>query len=546
MGVGVLLAACGGPTLPERAPPRGDAELVLRVLGAEGEGELPAARVALLGADGRQVRGKPRAGGLGWRTLRQAHVAGAGESYDYVRGEARFRVAPGPARLLVTRGVERVPVERRLRFAPGERRALSVRLPRAWAPDPGRLCADLHFHLGRFEGAHDSDLRALLEAEELDWAALVDWAGRAGPEDRSRFWGGWAWREGELPALPGGGGLPAFAAQSWARAERACDMHLYGHRTPVRGESEHSRAAIVAAARREGGVVSGALGHVYAEGALLGEVAASEVLVLGRFHGLERWYDLLDVGARLGAVAGTDTQGGAAPQLLVDYHAPPGANRTCARVAPGERDREALLAAVAAGRTTVTSGPRLELRVAGAAPGGEARGSSGAARVELALDLPSEGGGRLLLVHDGEEVWSAPVEGRGPRHALELPVRASGWVAARYEGARRVPGGDVPLAHTSPVYLVVPGRPGWDPEAAARVRARLAEPEAIRTSGRSTAAERALALAWNARARALLDARERAAVEETPRARDRGHAPTEEMPRARAPRRRERIAEARP
>ncbi|HJL26389.1 MAG TPA: hypothetical protein RMH80_29500, partial [Polyangiaceae bacterium LLY-WYZ-15_(1-7)] len=97
MGVGVLLAACGGPTLPERAPPRGDAELVLRVLGAEGEGELPAARVALLGADGRQVRGKPRAGGLGWRTLRQAHVAGAGESYDYVRGEARFRVAPGPA-----------------------------------------------------------------------------------------------------------------------------------------------------------------------------------------------------------------------------------------------------------------------------------------------------------------------------------------------------------------------------------------------------------------------------------------------------------------
>ena len=170
---------------------------------------------------------------------------------------------------------------------------------------------------------------------------------------------------------------------------------------------------------------------------ILGKVDAFEVTSLE--DGFERYYRLLACGYRPTLVGGSAKHSNSVPL---------GSIRTYARL-PVELGATTWIDAVRAGRTFVTSGPLLSLTVAGRDPGGIVsveRGDSVVLRVEASSAAPF---GALELVAGGEVIGSvAPKELSA---TLEVDYRAgrSTWVAARCPGS----------AHTSPVWIEVPGQP---------------------------------------------------------------------------------------
>jgi hypothetical protein len=291
-------------------------------------------------------------------------------------------------------------------------------------------------------------------------------------------------------------------------SDRSCELGFFGHSGPVSGRSKFSRAAMVDRVIGDGGLAIGAMGNVFVEGALLDKVSAIEILSTGRFRGLDEWYRLLDVGCRIAAVAGTDVQSSAKPQTIVDYHGPPGANRFYVHLGHGPPDVRQVLNGVAKGRTFVTSGPVLLLTVNGIRPGGDVRLSE-PDRVQVAVIVSSAlpPAGHLEVLRNGTVVWEEELDPRGRTAAreLEVDVERSSWIAVRFTGDGRVPGADVPMAHTSPVYVDVAGEPIFDADVATSLLAELPTPEAIKGSGFSTPSERAVALEWVEAARAKLE-----------------------------------------
>jgi hypothetical protein len=180
------------------------------------------------------------------------------------------------------------------------------------------------------------------------------------------------------------------------------------------------------------------------------------------------WYALLDCGIRLPASTGSD--------WFVCS-----SNRVYVQTEPFTY--EGWLDGLRQGRTFVTNGPVLSLRVEGRPPSSEPLGLAGDRRVEVAVEYESaEGIDRVELVRDGEVVLTAPpaAERARPGHVTtkgELRTRVdaagAGWLAARCWGRRRNSYGHPLWAHTSPVYLRDTPAPARARAAAALFLARL-------------------------------------------------------------------------
>jgi hypothetical protein len=170
---------------------------------------------------------------------------------------------------------------------------------------------------------------------------------------------------------------------------------------------------------------------------------------------LREWYRYLDAGFRLPLVGGTDR---------MSAEVPLGQVRTWARLDDAELSFETWARAIRAGRTFVTSGPILELRVEGREPGDDLRVDAGA-RVELEAIARSARPiiGALEIVLDGRVVASCVPEAPGAevRLAERVAIERSGWLAARSRSPYAWPSGFATsmAAHTSPVWIEVPGRP---------------------------------------------------------------------------------------
>lgn len=501
----LIVGACAGAAPLPAGPGHGLVELHVR----DAETGAPlTARVSLTrGEDSligeeqsgeHRVRTKigPMEGSLEWRVRNQAFVAQAGHESAYVEADSVLRVPSGRSVLRVQRGPRAQPEEEELVVRTLDNGAIEIGLRYREGPE-GWRCGDLHLHVARFDDSHDPDLFALLETEDLEFGGIVDWAGRA--DGRERGWGGWSWRARELRSITQSG-ITVFPLQAWGRPERTCELFVAGHETPISGRSRHSRAAIVETVTGEGGWAAGALGNVFVEAALLDRLAAVEILAMGEPKGLDAWYDVLNVGAHVAAIAGTDAQFEPEPSTIVDYYTPPGANRVCVRAETNDE----VLAGIERGRTYVTTGPDLELEVEGAWIGATLdRAGPGSLRARVAMRDGVAPGGELELVRNGEVVWSqsatrAEIEARVP---FEMPT--SGWVALRLRGDERY----AEFAHTSPVYVRVEGTQNASPESRARVAAAIATDEAIAESGASNDAEREVALRWAHAARRVLEAR---------------------------------------
>jgi hypothetical protein len=166
------------------------------------------------------------------------------------------------------------------------------------------------------------------------------------------------------------------------------------------------------------------------------------------------YHRLLSCGLRLAATAGTDT-------FLSFSHGPgvasnpPGWGRVYASLGDQELSVEGFKAAIRAGRTVVTNGPWLTLKVNGHDPGTVLDLAVGD-RLDLRATVQGVGAEELTLVGpDG--IIAAGEASCELRH--ELSLDGPTWIAAvvRGEGHPSVLDESV-LAHTSPVYVDVGGR----------------------------------------------------------------------------------------
>ena len=158
-----------------------------------------------------------------------------------------------------------------------------------------------------------------------------------------------------------------------------------------------------------------------------------------------RYYGLLNSGLAIPVSTGTDW-------WIYDH------NRVFVKT-DGAFTYDSWIAGIRAGRTMVSNGPLLELTVNGQAPGATVQTEPGRVKVvaQVISRVPFE---RVEIVQDGRVVADqASVRGREVRLERELDVEEGGWIAARVTGGAKTYAGFTAFAHTSPVYLRVPGTP---------------------------------------------------------------------------------------
>jgi len=162
----------------------------------------------------------------------------------------------------------------------------------------------------------------------------------------------------------------------------------------------------------------------------------------------ESFYHYLNAGLRVPFCTGTDW-------FMYDF------SRCYTRV-EGELTPENWLAALRAGRTFITNGPILELRVNDFGPGNTVSLDQ---PTELATDVFAIGRldfGRLELIQNGrvvETVSTRLVDGHyEARLRLKLHVSEPGWLAARVASSTKTEYGYPLFAHTSAVYTTIGDR----------------------------------------------------------------------------------------
>ncbi|HUT77394.1 MAG TPA: CehA/McbA family metallohydrolase, partial [Polyangia bacterium] len=389
----------------------------------------------------------------GWFMDYGADVVTGGMNYAYVPGEFTSDMPVGDVYVEIFKGFEYRPVRRKITIRPGQK-TLELAIDR-WQDWRGRgwITADTHVH---FVSPQTAWLEAQCEGVNIinllasQWGRLFtnvgDIAGRLGVvEDDTIVYVGTENRNHMLGhmSMLGTKGLPVYPMCCGGPSEAYIGDPDF--RTMAEWALEN---------RRKGGLVIRP--HFPYCGftedpvpILKGLVDALEVHGMRQEDfGTQEWYRYLNCGYRVAVVGGTDKMSAGCPIGWV---------RTYAML---DRDRpltyENWGRAVRAGRTFSTTGPLIDLRVEGRPIGETIKlPSSGAAlEVEAVAEsfLPL---GKLEVVCNGRVVAAShsTAGARSLRVAARVPVRGSGWIAARCGGAPQHPG-SYTVAHTSPVYVV--------------------------------------------------------------------------------------------
>lgn len=183
--------------------------------------------------------------------------------------------------------------------------------------------------------------------------------------------------------------------------------------------------------------------------------------IFGQIGPADTWYRFLNLGFRLPATAGTDKMQNT--QVL-------GSVRTYVKI-DGPLSYQGWIDGIQAGRTFTTTGPMIKFSAGGDEIGDTIKAETGqmvSVHVEVTSRIPME---RIEIIRGGEIVATK----ENPSGALtvsftaQVPIDGSTWIAARTSSPVRLPfNQSIPVfAHTSPIYVEVPGRPIGSPEAAA-------------------------------------------------------------------------------
>ncbi len=389
--------------------------------------------------------------------------------FAYVDGTFQVELPVGEVYVEMTKGFEYTPVRKKLVIESGQRE-LQLEISRhVNLRAQGWVTADTHVHFL-------SPSTALLEAqaEGLNFISLL-----------AAQWGDLFTNVGDLShgplATPDGDTLVQVNTEN--RQHLLGHLALHGARAPVfpmsasgPGESYLGDPLWISmsgwadtAHERKGLVVAVHFPYPTAEIAaeiVTGRIDAVELFPYTQhFNALQflDWYRYLNCGYRVPAVGGTDKMGA---------YMPAGANRTYAYLGKEEFNFANWAKAVHSGNTFSTTGPLLVFRADGHAPGEEIALGAGGGTVEVQVEAKS-----FVLFHRVEVVLNGKVvavreEKEGTRELTfneNVKVTGPGWLAARC-ASRLGPTTAWNLAiaaHTSPVYVRVPGEELFSPQGAA-------------------------------------------------------------------------------
>ena len=381
---------------------------------------------------------------------------GPGESFFYADGSFAVEVPRGPAEIVVERGTEyrplRVPVD-----VPASG-AVDLDLPlERWIrlPEEGWYAGNTHVHYDETETRAAERLRAdprvedlpvfvvsRLQRRDLAYASNVFPIGRHALSTRKHVIDvGEETRHNITQRGEGYGHLMLINLRSLVEPLS---------RGLLVDDASPDYPPLVDAcdeARGQGGVALWCHNGIGMEA----PVAAA----LGRLDGLnlfdpywmdpeyDIWYALLNCGMVLPASTGSDWFVCSSNRVYVDVD--------------GDFSYESWLDGLRAGRTLITDGPILRLRVDGAGPSTTPRGAGQGTRsaqveVEWAGVQPLDA---IEVLRDGEVAHSHEIPSGELSGVVRLPVDVAeaGWLAARARGRARTSYGHTQWAHTSPVHL---------------------------------------------------------------------------------------------
>jgi hypothetical protein len=384
-------------------------------------------------------------------------------AYAYMPGDFEVDLPIGPVTLEVVKGFEHRPVRLHVEVD-ASTRELSVDLERFIdAASDGWHTADPHVHYLAPStalvqaAAEDVELVHLLSTQAGDlvtngqdvwWGSIEDPSGRhrvvMGTENRQNLLGHLTLLGARTPTLPMAAGGAPEGRLGGAVSELLMDW----------ADRCHAAGGIVVAAHFP--LPYAEIAAAIATGRI--DAVESQTFAPGLDSpSISEWYRFLNCGYRLPLIGGTDK---------MSAEVPVGAIRTYARLRPDEpMTPGSWAAAVRAGRTVATSGPFLELSVEGHGPGDLIALPPTGGRVEVRARARAAQPtiDRLELVVNGDVVAAESRAGSSTELMLATSVDlASGaWIAARSTSHHEIRSAFATSmsAHTSPVYVDVPGRP---------------------------------------------------------------------------------------
>jgi hypothetical protein len=425
------------------------------------------ARVYVVGADGKSYTPHD-----GFHRM----VVVTNDHYFHARGSFTIELPAGLATIELTKGFEYRPEKQQVNVAAGQTATVEFALTRFLdMPTLGWHSGDNHIHMnygGIFEA---TPLSLMLEADGEDLHVVNDLiANQAGTRihDLKYF-------EGKLNAISKPNRLmyfneeyrPGFAGHmALLNLKTFVWPQFLGNQATALGGHYPPNSHVLDAVHAQGGVagyvhpfttpkrdpedVNYGGAREFPVNAALGKVDYYDVMCIwsDEYVSAKVWYRILNLGFRVPASAGTDA--------MTNYWRAPAIGTTRVYVrSKSPLDYQDWIGGLTAGRSFVTNGPLIFMRVEGREPGDEVPLPAGKAtpvrvEVEARSIFRME---TLDIVQNGNVVRS--IKPADPYHAKftgSVPVEQSGWIAARVTGPerQRLLMDSYVYAHTNPVYLV--------------------------------------------------------------------------------------------
>jgi hypothetical protein len=377
----------------------------------------------------------------------------------FVPGPFTIKLPPGKWRLAVAHGTEHLPVFQEIAIAAGQTVQRTVEMVR-WVdmPKQGWYSGDPEFHDWRDKPWRNDFILTWARAQDIHMTSILSYSATRTNNGHPQMGYGKNFRyqkgnyalasghEGPRPGPTEQGHLMQLNTTSIVR-----DMqrdHLMGKVC----DEVHQQGGLCGYAHLgwSEGMAQGRNPGMHASwdsamNVIRGKIDFLEILQF-RQLGTETFYDFLNMGIRLTALAASDVTGGDTLGESVTY----------AHTGPAFSP-DAWYAAVKDGHTFVTNGPMLTLTVGGGMPGDKIDVHKNAkVRIKVQASAPAAMGAPKLLEVVAEGKVIKTVESSNGRSTelkadFEIPVAGSQWIAARVKTENSG------IAHTSPVYLIVNG-----------------------------------------------------------------------------------------
>ena len=374
----------------------------------------------------------------------------------YSGGSSRLVLPSGPYDVKIRKGFEFETVEQHVEVLPGQDSELTLRLPR-WADmrAQGWYGADHHLHIARSHRDLDPVLSPWMQAEDIHIATFLRWGHSQGFHNTPQYAFG-------SDSVYRSGNYLLASGQENPRTHILGHTIMLGARDPIDFPDRYLIYRLFHEEAHRQGALSGYAHGGFALGALNG-LSIDLPLQLLKFVEVHQiatgyydvWYNILNTGFRMSAVAGTDYR---------FSRSLPGMERFYTRI-EGPLTYESWLEGIRQGRTFVTNGPLVEFRVGGRASGDElVLTEPGPVRVQgcVRFDPSRDDVQEMEIIENGQVRKTFRREGKSSSICadFEADVKESGWWALRASGDKLdPPNHPASWAHSGAVYVMVQGTP---------------------------------------------------------------------------------------